>query len=283
MAVENRIEKGVYVATLTPLRSNLKCHDKILAKHCLQLIAKGCQGVVLFGTTGEGASFSVKEKIKTLKNVIAYGVNPKQIMVGNGSACLQDTVDLTKAVVKLNCLALLIAPPCFYKNVTDEGVIEFYKEVIERVPDPRLKILLYHIPQNTGVPITVNILKTLSTTFPNTVIGIKESEGNLSLTKALLEAVPDTQLFVGKESQLPQALTFGASGTICGIGNLYTELVCALYNKGNYEELEKLTLLVINRPFVATCKALMKKDLYRHWSRVRPPLSCKINPTLLHI
>lgn len=267
------IKKGVYVAALTPLRPNLKIHEKALTKHCLNLLQRGCTGVVLFGTTGEGASFSVKEKIKTLKYVIKNGVDPKKLIIGNGSANLQDTSELCAAAVKLNCLTCLLAPPCFYKPVTDEGVIAFYQEVIKHLADHPPKILLYHIPQYTGVPITVNILKTLSNEFPGIVVGVKESEGNLALTEALLKAVPETLLFVGKESQLPEALKLGASGTICGIANLWPELVCSLYQTGSCPELQARVHLMGNLPFIAFCKALMSKEIYRHWNIVRPPLT----------
>ncbi len=273
MTIQQTIEKGVYVAALTPLRSNLRCHDAVLAKHCLNLLERGCQGVVVFGTTGEGASFSVKEKIKTIRSIIARGVNPRKLIVGNGAACLQDTIDLTVATTKLGCLASLICPPCFYKQVTEEGIIAFYREVIQRVDDPRLKILLYHIPQLSGVPITVPILKKLSDEFPNNVIGIKESEGNMSLIQAILQAIPHTQLFVGKEMLLPQALACGGSGTICGIGNLWPELVRTLYEKGECPELSRRVEAIGQYPFVPFCKALMDKNQYRNWNQVRPPLS----------
>lgn len=270
------IENGVYAAALTPLYSNLSCNDDLLTKHCLQLIERGCKGVVLFGTTGEGPSFSTEEKKQTLKQVILNGLDPKKIIVGNGSSSLQDTVDLANAAVENDCLACLIAPPCFFKNVTDEGVISFYKEVIRRIPDPRLQIILYHIPQYTGVPLTLNIVQTLCKEFPNTIIGLKESEGNLKFVQEILKTVPECKVFVGREKQIPEAISYGASGTICGMANLWPELICSIYEKGKILELEQVASLFVNRPFIPTCKALLS-DKDPSWNLVRPPLS-SLNP-----
>ncbi len=268
----SRIENGVYAAALTPMHGNLRCHDTLLTEHCLQLINRGCQGVVLFGTTGEGASFSVGEKKQALRQVISHGLDPQKIIVGNGSACLTDTVDLALATIEQRCLGSLIAPPCFYKNVLEEGVIAFYREVIRRVANPHLRIILYHIPQYTGVPITVNTVKTLCTEFPDIVVGIKESEGNLSLVKDLLATVPQCQVFVGKELHLPQAIAYGASGTICGMANLWPELICSLYKGASTAELEKVIATIGNQPFIAACKALLAESNDPTWRFVRPPL-----------
>lgn len=274
--MKSKIVNGVYAASLTPLHADLSCNDKALADHCLQLISKGCKGVVLFGTTGEGASFSVAEKKQTLSQVITHGLNPQQIIVGNGSACLTDTIDLALAALEYNCLACLIAPPCYYKNVSDQGVLEFYRTVIQKIANPNLQIILYHIPQYTGVPLTLSVVKTLCNEFPGIVVGLKESEGNLSFTQTILNEVPECKVFVGSERQLPAAVSLGASGSICGMANLWPELICSLYENDNrLAELEKLLPRFKNSQFIATCKALLAEEQNPHWKFIRPPLILK--------
>jgi 4-hydroxy-tetrahydrodipicolinate synthase len=266
------IENGVYAAALTPLRSDLRCDDNLLTKHCLQLMERGCKGVVLFGTTGEGPSFSVQEKKSTLKQVISNGLDPKKMIVANGASSLQDTVDLGLAALENDCFAYLVAPPCFFTNVTEAGVLSFYREVIQRISDPRLQVILYHIPQYTGVPLSINIVKTLCTEFPNIVVGLKESEGNLSFVKEILETVPHCQVFVGKEEQIPLAVSYGASGTICGIANVWPELICSVYQTGNISGLKQVLSLFKNRSFISSCKALLSDSKNSSWNLVRPPL-----------
>ena len=256
-----KLEKGVYAASLTPLDSSLHCQEELLAEHCLQLLDRGCTGIVLFGTTGEGSSFSNQEKRQTLKQLIKRGLDPQKIILANGYASLQDTVDLALFAFAEGCLPSLVAPQ---KEVT-----EFYRELIRQVP--RLQLILYHIPQNTGVPITAKIVETLFREFPETVVGYKESEGNLSLTEAILKAVPHCKLYVGNEMQIPAAMQLGASGTICGLANYWPELICSTYQHGTTLELEKVAALFRGRPFIPSLKALLaeKNPL---WRNVRPPL-----------
>lgn len=260
---------GVYAAALTPLQGDLHCNDQGLAEHCLNLIARGCKGVVLFGTTGEGPSFSVEEKKKSIKQVISKGLDPQKIIVANGAVSFQDTIDLGR---ELQCLAYLIAPPSFFKNVTEEGILTFYREVIWRIDNPKLQVILYHIPQFAGVPLTVNIVKTLCEEFPGIVVGLKESEGNLPFTKAILKEVPQCKVFVGFEKQIPEAVKAGAAGSICGMANLWPELICSLYEKRELSpEFEQKVRTIEKHHFIACFKAILAEKT-PNWELLRPPL-----------
>ena len=103
-------------------------------------------------------------------------------------------------------------------------------------------------------------------------VGFKESEGNLSLVKEILKTVPQCKVFVGKEKHIPLAVGYGASGTICGMANLWPELICSVYEKGNISKLEQVSSLFENRPFISSCKALLSDSKNPTWNLVRPPL-----------
>lgn len=227
MAIQ-RLNKRIYGAALTPLHSDLSCNTEELAKHCLDLVKRGCSGVALFGTTGEGPSFSLDEKIDALRFVVQYGLDPKKIILANGSSSIPDTVHLAREAIKLGCDTHLISPPSFFKNVPEEGVIAYYRAILEKIAYPGLKAILYHITQYSGVPITLNIIRALRSEF---VIGLKESEGNLPFTKEILKAFPGFEVFVGNEKQIVEAVRHGASGSICGIANLYPELIVSLLHR----------------------------------------------------
>jgi len=266
------IQDGVYAASLMPLNPDLSCNHEALAAHCLSLIEKGCKGVVLFGATGEGASFSTEEKKEALGEVIARGVDPGKIILANGFSCLTDTVDLALYSLESKCLAFLAAPPCFFKNITEEGILSFYREIFSRVSDPRFRIILYHIPQYTGVPLSVEIVTTLRKEFGDAVAGFKESEGNLPLAKAVLKTVPGCKVFVGHERQIPEALRYGASGSISGMANVCPEAVCKLLREEASPDLEKVLKQIGDRFFVTALKALLAAEKDPSWIRVRPPL-----------
>jgi 4-hydroxy-tetrahydrodipicolinate synthase len=269
---------GVYAAVLTPMRSDFSCDHKKLASHCIELIRQGCTGVALFGTTGEGPSFSLAERIEALQKLILGGLAPEKIILANGSSGIWDTVALGHEVLKHGCGALLIAPPSFYKNISDEGVLAFYREIIQKIANPKLRILLYHIPQLSGVPISLKIIETLREEFPEIVIGIKESEGNLPFAKAILEAFPGFKVFVGKESHIIESVHLGGSGTICGIANLYPELICSLYSQGkeanspNPAAIENVFKALNGIPFIPAAKSLMESRQGEIWHALRPPL-----------
>jgi 4-hydroxy-tetrahydrodipicolinate synthase len=270
---------GVYAAALTPMHADFRCDHKKLASHCFELINQGCAGVALFGTTGEGPSFSLAERIEILQKLISEGLDPKKIILANGSSGIRDTAQLGREGLKQGCAALLIAPPSFYKNISDEGVLAFYREIIQEIASPNLRILLYHIPQLSGVPISLKVIETLRKEFPEIVIGIKESEGNLSFTKAILKAFPNFKVFVGNERQIMESVHLGGAGAICGIANLYPELICSLYAQGqkanspNPAAIEAVFKALNGLPFIPAAKSLMERRQGDIWHPVRPPLT----------
>lgn len=174
---------------------------------------------------------------------------------------------------------MLIAPSFFYKNVSEEGVFNFYRNVIQSVSHPELKILLYHIPQYTGVPITINVIKALKDEFSSTIIGIKESEGNLDFTKEILLTFENFEVFVGHELHISEAVGLGAAGGISGIVNAYPELICSLYEYGkdqekpNYNPTAKNIIQALKKyPIFPAIKGMVESQKGMDWRIMRPPL-----------
>ncbi len=266
-----QLPRGVYAAVLTPLREDLSCDVDALAEHSMDVIARGCQGVVVLGTTGEGASFSTQERTETLQALIARGVDPKRILLANGGASILDTVELAREGIRHGCPAILVCPPTFFKGVSEQGVLDYYREVIHRVDNPQMKVFLYHIPQLSGVPITLRIIETLKDEFPGVVIGIKESEGNWPFTTQILEQFPGFQVFVGHEGHITEAVSRGASGAICGMANLYPERICSLMNQPS-PKLEPFFQAIQGLHFISAFKVLLAQKKGEKWLRMRPPL-----------
>src|SRR5450432_1355016 len=111
---------GIWSACLTPLRPDLSVDIPALITHVRWQLARGCHGVALFGTTGEGTSFSVGEREAALEAVIAAGVPAAAVMAGSGCAALSDTIALTAHAVKQNCAGVLTLPPFFFKGLGEE-------------------------------------------------------------------------------------------------------------------------------------------------------------------
>lgn len=259
------------------MHADLSCNYDEWIKHCNHLAEKGCKGVVLFGTTGEGPSFSAAERKQAIEALIEKGLEPQRIIVGVMCSAIEDAVLLARASVEKDCFAALVLPPFFYKGVNDKGVIAFYREVIERTADPRLKVLLYHIPKYSGISITLNVIKTLREEFPENVVGMKESAGDLPFLKSVIDLFPNFSVYAGKEIDIAEAVRYGAAGGISGIANTYPELICSLCRKGKEEEkldqLMQMYKTIEGLSFVPAMKAIMESRLGPQWRTVRPPLS----------
>lgn len=122
-------------------------------QHCRTLLDDGCDGVTLLGTTGEANSFSTTKRQTLLEAVVRVGIAPEKLLAGTGVAAFTETVALTKHALSLGVTTVVILPPFYYKNVPDESVFAAYAAIVERVADPRLRVILYHIPQFSAVPV----------------------------------------------------------------------------------------------------------------------------------
>lgn len=278
--VLDQTKAGVYAASLTPMYDNYQCNHQELVAHCHDLINRGCRGVLLFGTTGEGPSLPVKERATAIKELVRSGIDPQKLMIGVGCSAIEDTVELVSTALDHNCSTLVIPPPFYYKNVDDSGVITFYREVIQRVAHSDWKLFLYHIPQYSGVPITLNIIKALREEFPTIVTGIKESEGNLSFIKEILLTLPSFKLFVGRELQIAEAVKLGGMGGISGMANAFPELICSLFECGkdqqkpnHHQIVDDLTTTLRKYPLFPALKSLVENQKGTAWHILRPPLT----------
>jgi 4-hydroxy-tetrahydrodipicolinate synthase len=94
--------------------------------------------------------------------------------------------------------------------------------------DARLRLYLYHLPQVSGVPIRPEVAARLAAAYPGIVAGVKDSGGDFTHTAELLRRLPQLSILVGHEPHLPRLIESGGAGTICGIANLFPDLVAAL-------------------------------------------------------
>src|SRR5215211_2348053 len=130
--------KGVLAAVLTPMDEDLNPDHRALVAHCRRLLAAGCHGLSVFGTTGEANSLSVEERLGAFEALLARGVPAQTLLPGTGSCALTDTVRLSRAALVAGTAGVLVLPPFYYKGVGDDGLFRFFAEVVERVGDDRL-------------------------------------------------------------------------------------------------------------------------------------------------
>jgi 4-hydroxy-tetrahydrodipicolinate synthase len=233
-----------------------------------------------FGTTSEGTSLSVEERMELMDGLVEGGVSPSVLMPGTGCAALTDTVRLTRYAVELGCAGVLVLPPFYYKGVPDEGIFRSFSEVIQRVGDERLRIYLYHIPPVAQVGFSLSLIERLRSAYPQTVVGIKDSSGDWNSLKAILAEFPGFGTFSGSERFLLAALQHGAVGGINAVANVIPERLRRLYDNWQSAEADSLQdeAMVIAKargdyapiPVLKQIVARLNQD--PSWLNLRPPL-----------
>jgi len=272
---------GIWPALLTPLNTSLDIDLAAFAAHAKKLVASGCGGVTPFGTTGEGTAFSVDERRAAVDAIVAGGVPASKILVSTSCAALTDTLELTRHAVAIGAWGCLMLPPFYMKGVPDEGIVDAYRYVIDRIADPRLKIMLYHIPQVAGVGLSTAVVRRLASLYPDTIVGIKDSQCELAHSLALADAVmPGLTVHVGNELDLPALGRRGSTGAVSGLANFMPRLVHRLVAQpdapNTANELARVQALLATLggyalvPALKGVMALLSGD--QGWLRVRPPL-----------
>ncbi|UUZ72358.1 dihydrodipicolinate synthase family protein [Polaromonas sp. P1(28)-8] len=122
---------GVMPAVTTPFRSNgVIDHDMMIAR-CRHLFSTGCDGINLLGTTGEGSSVSISERISLMEEISTAGMEISNFMVSTGTPALGDTLKLTHKAVELGFRNLLVLPPYYFKNLDDDGMADYFSELVK--------------------------------------------------------------------------------------------------------------------------------------------------------
>ena len=235
----------------------------------------------LFGTTGEANSMTAAERMRGLELVLAGGVPANTLMPGTGCSSVVDTVTITKHAIQHGVTDVLVLPPFFYKHVSDDGVFDAYSYIIDRVADDRLRVFLYHIPQYSGVPLSVSLVERLLAAYPGIVVGIKDSSASRISLQQFCQ-LRELRVFVGAERLIHEALQLGAAGTICALGNTSGDTLAALCAERDSAQANTLQrklsaqLDVADRyGFIAALKTLLaERQSTPEWANVRPPLQC---------
>jgi 4-hydroxy-tetrahydrodipicolinate synthase len=219
---------GVFAPVLTPFTATLNPDAPLFQRFCRWVLSQG-SGLAIFGTNSEANSLSVAERLALLSSLIDAGVPAKRMMPGTGACAFSDAVTLCAAAARAKTAAVLMLPPFYYKEVPEDGLFAFYAETIERVGDGNLRICLYHIPQVSGVPISLKLIERLIARYPETVVGIKDSAGDFKNTKAMIDAFPGFRVFCGSERFLLDTMKAGGAGCISAMANINPAAIVSLY------------------------------------------------------
>jgi 4-hydroxy-tetrahydrodipicolinate synthase len=278
--LQNALFGGVNAAVLTAMKDDLSVDLGRSVAHAKWLLAHGCNGLAVLGTTSEANSLGIEERTAFLEGMAASGVPAARMMPGTGTTAITDTVKLTRHAEAQGCRGALLLPPFYYKDPSEDGLFAYFSEVIQRVGGD-IKIYLYHFPKQSAVPFTVPLIARLLKAYPGKVKGIKDSSGDFVNTKSYVDAfaADGFEVYCGDDGALHKLLNAGGAGCITAAANVGCAANAVVYanwnNAQGAEAQEQVSLIrkaVTSAPLIPGLKALVARNTGdAGWTNIRPP------------
>jgi 4-hydroxy-tetrahydrodipicolinate synthase len=272
---------GIWPALMTPLAADLSIDLARFAAHARHLLEAGCAGVTPFGTTGEGPAFSVAERRAAVDALVAGGVPASRILVSASCTAVPDTTALVRHAQDIGAWGVLLMPPFFFKGVSDEGIVEAYRQVLDATADRLLRVVLYHIPQVSAVGLSHAVIAELLRRYPQRIVAIKDSACDRAWSVGLAEAFASKiGVHVGNELDLPAMAGFGSRGAVSGLANFMPRTVHRLAAEPDaartaldHARVQRLLAWLGGYALIPALKAVMAAQTGdAGWLRVRAPL-----------
>ena len=274
MAAHGKL-KGVIAAIATPIHDDGSPDIERINTLARYLLDNGCNALNVLGTTGEASSFSVAERKQVMSALKTAGLPMDRLMVGTGAAATADAVALTVHAAELGYSGALVLPPFYYKAVPDDGLVAYIDIIVKATADKPVPLYLYHIPQTSGVPWPIPLVDRLIKSYKGRVVGLKDSSGDMSYSRAAAALSPDFAVFPSTEASLLEGRDGKFAGCISATTNLNADL-CARALQANdpalLEAAVAIRKLFDGKPLVPGVKALLA---HIHGdpalARVKPP------------
>ncbi len=216
---------GVFVAAVTPLTTDDQ-PDLTAIPALLRFFAqRGCHGALLLGTTGEGPSFSPEERagIFHAARTVREAAPGFLLLAGTGTPSLTETIEISRRAFEADFDGVVVLPPYYYRKVSDEGLFAWFSRVIDGAVPADRALFGYHIPQISGVPLSLDLLARLKMAFPHRFAGIKNSSGDSDLAQKLGDRFgQDLRVFTGNDTLFEHALDHQAAGCITAPANIFS-------------------------------------------------------------
>ncbi len=235
------IFKGAGVAIVTPMNADESVNYEKLNELIDEQIEGGTDAIIICGTTGESATLTVEEHLKTIKACIDHVNHRVPVIAGTGSNCTRDAVAMSKEAQDYGADALLCVTP-YYNKATQKGLIEHYTAISDAVDIP---IIVYNVPSRTGCNVTPETIAYLCTHTKN-ICAIKEASGNISQIARMKALAGDAlDIYSGNDDQIVPILSLGGVGVISVLSNVaprQTHEICQAWFDGDPQKAARLQL-----------------------------------------
>lgn len=280
-----KAKRGIYAAAVSPFNTDGSLNTAKLIGYCKHLMSDGgCDGVAPTGTTGEGTSVAMRDRLALPGAFAEAGIPADCVIFGTGAPAAGDCVELTRAAVDAGFLNVLVLPPFYYKNASDDGLYAYFANLVEKIGNDKLRIYLYHFPQMSQVPLSTGLVTRLKADFGPVVAGLKDSSGDFEQSRAFVEATggiaEDFDIYPSSEAMLWEGLSIGTAGIISGSTNAFAKWVQKALKAPEgaardaaMEEVGRRRSLAGRYPLMAGMKQLEAwRSSDDSWTRMAPPL-----------
>lgn len=275
-------KRGVIAPILTPFNDDYSIALDLYVAHAKWLFEQGCAGIAPFGTTGEALSIGIDERIAAVQALVDGGIDPQRMIPGTGLSNVADTARLSRACLDRGCAAVMTLPPFYYKAVSEDGLYEYFSQLIAAIGSDA-RVYLYHIPPIAIVGVPPSLAARLHADFPQQIVGIKDSSNDWDNTRTLLD-IEGLTVYPGSELPLIDALDLGAPGCISATANLNARAIARvmeLYDQGDkagavtcHDNVNRFRLIMQEHaPIPAQKRLLASATGDARWATVRPPLT----------
>ncbi|MDR1828406.1 MAG: dihydrodipicolinate synthase family protein [Methylobacteriaceae bacterium] len=265
---------GANCAILMPFNADESVDVARLVAHGKWVLENGVSSFTLFGTTGEGGSFGRRERAELIHAVLKAGIPAKQLVSGIMASAWPDAADMALDALDAGVRNVLVPPPYYFKNPTQDGVYNWYARFFDALGSKARDVILYTIPSVTEVELTIPLIKRLAAGFPEVVKGVKDSTGDWAFGQELIRERGKLFILIGNETKLAEACRMGAEGSISGIANLLPRTLTD-HVEGKDVDVDAMAALVAAvcahpvTPALKVIAAHLKGD--DAWLRVRAP------------
>jgi 4-hydroxy-tetrahydrodipicolinate synthase len=269
--------RGVIAAIATPIDDAGEPDCARATGLAKSLLANGCDGLNVLGTTGEATSFSLEQRKRVMSAYRDAGVTMDRLMVGTGAAATADAVALTRHAAELGFSGALVLPPFYYKGVPDDGLVAYVDTLVAATAAKPIPIYLYHFPQQSGLQWHVGLIRRLLSAHGTRIVGLKDSSGDMDYAREAAAISASFKVFPSTEAALMEARSGAFAGCISATANLNADLCARGFHAGDAAALDAavtIRKLFDGKQLVSGIKALLA-HIQRDpaWARVKPPLA----------
>ncbi|MFZ7215231.1 4-hydroxy-tetrahydrodipicolinate synthase [[Pasteurella] aerogenes] len=229
---------GSITALVTPMNSHGEVDFDGLKRLVEYHIAAGTHGIVSVGTTGEAATLSIEENVKTILKTVEFADGRIPVIAGAGANATSEAITMTKLLNDSGVAGCLSVVP-YYNKPTQEGMYQHFKAIAECTDLPQI---LYNVPGRTGsdmLPETVGRLAKIKN-----IVGIKEATGDVSRVAKIKQLAGENFIFLsGDDATGLESMKLGGQGVISVTNNVAAAdmaKMCELALAGKFDEAEAI-------------------------------------------